>query len=265
MRNILNVENFTINLLLLLFPILLFSRTDNEFQRAFETNKEIYIGIKRLQINDLVVPTAALSLSITSSYYDSDVREYFQSNRSEFADIYFDVANYGGEPITIVLLPSAIYAAGSLFDEKELKATGRFAFHSILLSGATTFLVKSIVGRARPYKELGAGNFEHFTIDNDFSSYPSGHTTIAFALATVLADRIESNWATPLLYGFAASTGIARIYKDKHWLSDVILGAAIGTISAKAVLSAEKRRIDKNKSNTNNNSHYRIFSISLQL
>ena len=73
---------------------------------------------------------------------------------------------------------------------------------------------------------------------------PSGHTTVAFALATALADDIHRPWATVGLYTLAAGVGWSRINDNRHWLSDVAGGAILGITSAKLV-----------------NGHWRIFGL----
>jgi membrane-associated phospholipid phosphatase len=62
---------------------------------------------------------------------------------------------------------------------------------------------------------------------------PSGHTTIAFALATALSDDIKRTWASAGLYTLATGVGWARLNDNRHWLSDVAAGAALGITSAK--------------------------------
>jgi undecaprenyl-diphosphatase len=66
---------------------------------------------------------------------------------------------------------------------------------------------------------------------------PSGHATAAFAMATVLADRHpKQKW---LFYTLAASVAFARIQKERHFLSDVFVGGAIGMYGARRVLANE--------------------------
>jgi membrane-associated phospholipid phosphatase len=64
---------------------------------------------------------------------------------------------------------------------------------------------------------------------------PSGHTTMAFALATTLADDIHKTWASVGLYTMATGVGWSRVNDNKHWLTDIAAGAVIGVTSAKLV------------------------------
>ena len=95
---------------------------------------------------------------------------------------------------------------------------------SNLLAGGIVQGGKMITGRERP----------------DYSnnhSFPSGHTQTAFVAAEFLHQEYkdQSVWISIGGYGAATFAGIARVYKNKHWVSDVVAGAGIGILSTKAV------------------------------
>jgi membrane-associated phospholipid phosphatase len=72
-------------------------------------------------------------------------------------------------------------------------------------------------------------------------SFPSGHTTAAFAFAGALHRELRASqpraarWVVPALYTAAALTGVARMHADKHWASDVVMGAGVGVVSSHIV------------------------------
>lgn len=72
--------------------------------------------------------------------------------------------------------------------------------------------------------------------DSTNDSFPSGHTANAFFGATVLAEEYgdKSVWYTIGGYTVATTTGTFRMLNNRHWLSDVLIGAGIGILSAKA-------------------------------
>jgi len=88
--------------------------------------------------------------------------------------------------------------------------------------------VKLIVGRTRP--ELWLGPFHHARIAA--SSFPSGHTVGAFALAGVLVFLSPSLALRVMALLLAAGVGFARILAFRHWPSDVAASAAAGLIVA---------------------------------
>jgi membrane-associated phospholipid phosphatase len=106
----------------------------------------------------------------------------------------------------------------------------------VVVASAISSALKYAVGRERPYADADHDglDFHPFQgVSAGSPSFPSGHTTIAFALATSLGDAVGNNWVKAGLWGLATGTAWARLQLDQHWLSDVAVGAAIGIMSAK--------------------------------
>ena len=100
--------------------------------------------------------------------------------------------------------------------------------YAALEAGGTALLavtgLKYVFGRARPENELGNHAFKPFSTTAGYDSLPSGHTIIAWAVATPFAEEYDAPW----LYGVAAITNLARVGSRKHWLSDTVAGSALG-------------------------------------
>ncbi len=91
------------------------------------------------------------------------------------------------------------------------------------------------MGRHRPSKGNPADTFDGPSTSN--KSFPSGHTSTAFAIATVVASEYEYvPFVVPISYGIATMTGFSRMNDNKHWVSDVVLGAALGYFTSKTIL-----------------------------
>jgi membrane-associated phospholipid phosphatase len=104
-------------------------------------------------------------------------------------------------------------------------ATERIAF-SVVAASVTTFAVKKTVGRWRPDEAPGDPHrFDPFSVHE---SFPSGHTTAAFALVASLDAETRTRWVPILGYPAATLTGWSRVRDLRHWPSDVVAGAAIG-------------------------------------
>lgn len=150
--------------------------------------------------------------------------------------------NAVGQP-GVLLASVAMYGAGRLSGQPHLTSIGAHATQAIVLSGSVTMLLKIVAGRQRPYVQ--AGNNTEFDLlggrKGGRTSFPSGHTTAAFAFASAVSTDLHywrpevARVASPLLYVGAAAVGAARMYDDRHWVSDVVLGAAIGTIVGRMV------------------------------
>lgn len=173
---------------------------------------------------------------------DEDVRDMARRNRSSGGDDLASLANEAGRLQWAQVLTGALYVPGLLLGVDELRVTGRMLAQSLIYSGAVTMALRIAFGRNRPWSGEPSDSYEGWQFSNDIQSLPSGHTTVAFAMASVLAPRIAHPAASVLLYLVAASTGVARIYEDHHWLSDVLLGAAIGQAAGMYVTNREERR-----------------------
>jgi membrane-associated phospholipid phosphatase len=122
---------------------------------------------------------------------------------------------------------------GFAFHDQEAKDTAFDAAMSGLLSGAITDGLKIIVGRARPEQNLGAAHFDPFGGDK---SFPSGHSTTAFAIGSVIAAHSDQAWVKVSAYSIASLVAFSRVYHDAHWSSDVAAGALIGTAVGETVV-----------------------------
>lgn len=134
---------------------------------------------------------------------------------------------------------AALYLIGRADGQRRIQALGLHSVESILLASALGTGIKLTAGRQRPYADTANPyNFQLWRgLQGDkFRSFPSGHTTAAFAFASTLTRESQFWWphATwyvgTVFYGGASLIGISRIYNNMHWASDVMSGAAIGTI-----------------------------------
>ena len=120
------------------------------------------------------------------------------------------------------------FVIASLIEDKLICKDSQKA---ILLSGGVALALKFFIGQKRP---PGSVEYKPFTFDDQYFSMPSGHTATAFALATILANHDSGQKA--VLYSLSSLVGISRLYEDKHWFSNIVLGAFIGYYSARYVL-----------------------------
>lgn len=102
------------------------------------------------------------------------------------------------------------------YGDEDHRNTGKLLSSAYISSGIMTYGLKHVIRRKRPLDD---------TLGNP--SLPSGHATIAFSAATILGYRYPK-WRIPLYIG-AGLVGFSRIYLGRHYTSDVLAGAAIGT------------------------------------
>jgi membrane-associated phospholipid phosphatase len=128
-------------------------------------------------------------------------------------------------PVVAVGSAAVLYAYGRWGDPVLARRAGRAGISTLTAAGVTAG-IKLAFGRARPRDEPD----DPFQF-NPFSgngSFPSGHTTIAFAAAVALDRETTSGWVPWVVYPAAAMVGWARVQDLDHWASDVVAGAAVG-------------------------------------
>ena len=150
-----------------------------------------------------------------------------------------------GEPGSIIIA-GATYVYGRTEDSPRSAELGLRTIESIGAAGLTTVVIKAFAGRARPYVSSDTNphlyKFGRGFHDDNYTSFPSGHVTTAFAAASAASQEIGYLWPhashlwTPVLFTSASLVGVARIYEDKHWASDVVAGAAVGTLVSRVVV-----------------------------
>jgi len=148
---------------------------------------------------------------------------------------------YLADPGSIVIGVS-LYAIGRVANWRDVADLGLHGTEAVAISGLVTAVIKDVAGRARPYvsHDTSAHDFgfgRGFNKGGGYQSFPSGHTTAAFAAASVVTTESQRWWpdgvwfVAPTMYGGATLVGLSRMYNNAHWASDVAVGAAIGTFS----------------------------------
>jgi len=173
----------------------------------------------------------------------------FKRTSQTAANISSFITNTGGIYETITL--GAIGAYGFIFKNEKMKTTTFLASQAYLTSAGVGYAIKFLSGRQRPsvYSEdrvtanpTFKGPFADLGKDkngkNLNSSFPSGHTTVAFAAATVYAMEYRSKpWVPVVSYSAASLIGLSRLTENKHWATDVLVGSALGYLSGRQVVN----------------------------
>jgi len=137
-------------------------------------------------------------------------------------------ANNRNVIMTFAGLTASTYLYGKVSDNNKSVETSYLLAESFIFTAGIIELSKFIIGRARPYNNLGNRSFGLFNKHSSHHSMPSGHTGIAFAMANTLAMSSDSYIVKIPCYFLAGSAGLQRVGFDVHWTSDIIIGGLIG-------------------------------------
>jgi membrane-associated phospholipid phosphatase len=227
-----------------------FPKTLKQAGRNFlQDTGRIWSSPARLRKRD-VVPVFALAAGaavlIASDEAIRDGVQSYAANHAWVGDVSPVLTQLGGPAGFAVT--GAFFGAGLLFKDDRARDTGYLAASAVLQAVLVDNALKFLAGRRRPYVADGedhwGGPAAFFkTGGEDCRSFPSGHTAAAFALATVVSLQYRrSGWVPAVAYTLATGVGLSRIGLDKHWASDVFIGAAVGHFIGRLVVRDHTRR-----------------------
>ena len=191
-------------------------------------------GPFRIERGDLVPLTLGVAALGASFGLDRAIRNEARHHHGSLRDA-ADGVGYLGNAGVLLGLNVGFVAAGEGI--RQYDGTTRYRDAALVSTEAQALTLglsaslKAAIGRSRPGAGRGTSHFEPFGSD---ASFPSNHASQAFAVATVLADRF--GWEVGgVSYGAASLVGLSRLVLDKHWTSDVVAGALLGTLVGHAL------------------------------
>ena len=166
----------------------------------------------------------------TASFFalDEPVKNFFKKQNSNFNSDLSKIVKQYGEFYSPLIIGGGTYFGGIILNDEYTRLTGRMVIEAAAYSGILVTLIKMTTGRSRPYMNDGNHKFKLFESDEGSLSFPSGHSAMAFAISSVLANRINNTYVSIGLYFLSSLTALSRVYDNQHWISDVFLGSAIG-------------------------------------
>jgi len=197
---------------------------------------------------DVVRAVGFTGLTIAMFPIDRSIARRLTNERSK-ANKFLNNASKGVEVIAdpgSIVIGASLYVIGRATHHYGIEDLGWHGTEAVLLGSSITWVLKGLTGRARPFATADTTAHD-FKFGGGFGnadrqSFPSGHTTAAFAAAAAVTSEAERAWpghfwlVAPAMFGGASLVGVSRMYHDKHWASDVVLGAAVGTFSGLKVV-----------------------------
>ncbi len=192
-----------------------------------------------------------VALEIALSFADEKIQENALALRTQsktVRDVNEYVTQFGGLYEVYTLVGMGTF--GYVFKKPKMLTTTFLATQAYLTGGAVEGVVKILTGRQRPDFLLNSAGKVDPTFHGPFSttrdiygnkvngSWPSGHTTVAFAAATVFAMEYKDKPLIPIIsYSVATLIGLSRMVENRHWFSDVVAGAALGFLTGRQVVN----------------------------
>ena len=237
-----NVYNENAPITFSTYFILLGSDLKQQFTAPFhQTGKEwIRIGV-------YTAGMAAISKLADEPVQRFAVKIYDSSEAAKNISSY---ATRFGDPYQLYVL-AALGTYGFAFSNKKMQTTTLLATQSYLIAEVLNRTIKFVTGRQRPAyydpkhpepepKFHGPSVYVGKDLNGNklYGSFPSGHTMNAFAIATVYAMEYKNKpWVPAIAYSAASLVGLSRIVQNKHWTTDVLVGATLGYLDGRQVVN----------------------------
>jgi membrane-associated phospholipid phosphatase len=225
-----NLRSTTFVLALLVCSQQLLAQESSDHVRLFRSrDAELALGVAALTV---------ATMSIDESLARSLQRPSVQSNQflKGTSNVFSNLGFPGSAMIT-----AGTYFLGLGKHSRPIAALGMHTGEAIVLGGVLAEGLQMTIGRARPQRDINASrdfSFGKGFSNDDYTSLPSAHVTVAFAAATAASHEVGRSWpgaskyVTPITYTAATLVGASRMYKNKHWASDVVAAAGLGSYSA---------------------------------
>ncbi len=211
-------------------------------QNVLDSLNSTEIKNYNFRLKKIILPSILIGYGVWAT--DNDQLEFFNNEIKE------EVSEHIDDKISVddfsQYMPMAAIFTLDLFNTKgknQIKDKALITATSILIMASTVSILKKVSQVERPD-------------GSSYSSFPSGHTATAFMGAELLYQEYKdvSIWYGVAGYIVASGTGVFRMFNNRHWFSDVVTGAGIGILSAKAgywLFPTVKKIVFKKQSKSN--------------
>jgi hypothetical protein len=202
------------------------------YHNVIADQKHIWSFPARLVQGKNLVPTAAV-LGTTGGLLLLDPHEAGYFRQSTTFHGFRNVITGNGTAIGMGAVPASLYMIGLFRKDSKMQSTGLLAGEALADIAIVQTVLKDVTRRVKPSRYPASGWFGSKGPPTSYlrgnGSFPSGHSMAAFAVATVVARRYGNHrWVPYAAYGLASLVGFSRLTINVHFLSDVVMGGAIG-------------------------------------
>ena len=208
-------------------------KPDKEYITSYWTvTKNIVTGPARWNKKEWIITGSIIAGGALLYAYDDEIRDAFQRNKSTGLD---NFSKYAIEPWGSGLYPAILfggyYIYGLAANDHKARQIALGGTQAFVMAAISSQILKHIFHRHRPSQDSPPNPYlwEWPFKGWNYTSFPSGHTTAAFAIAAMMQQVYKDKlWVGILSYGLATGVGLSRVYDNVHWSSDVLVGAALG-------------------------------------
>jgi membrane-associated phospholipid phosphatase len=216
----------------------------SSFMRAYASSywtdtKSVFTNPFHWKKSQIIAAAAVTAGTIgLIAFGDKPIQQFFHHNESNFISktSYYFFSPLGSGLIGIPTL-GIFYASGVIWKNKKAKETALKGLESYVITVVFTNVIKEVTHRHRPYQDATpdphiwegpfswGGTYGLF----GYNSFPSGHSSAIFSIATVIGlEYWDTKWVPAVCFSLAGFTALYRLAVNDHWASDVLFGSALG-------------------------------------
>ncbi len=214
---------------------------NKKYLRSYFTDADDYLlSPFRWNKHQWLAASAVAGAGVAVYLSDAAIRDAFLNHNPDFLKdmnkYFFDPAGLG---LWVAPVVGVMYFAG----DERAKGTSLAVVKAWTYSAGTAMTMKYTFQRARPSQHYPPDPRQWEGLFGSWknTAFPSGHSTLAFTMATVFASEYKDvKWVPPLSYTLATLAALSRIQHGDHWPSDVLIGAALGYATGKFIHRTSK-------------------------
>jgi membrane-associated phospholipid phosphatase len=217
------------------------------FKSYLTDTRDIVISPARWNKYQWIAVSGVIVLGVVFYTQDAAIQKVVQKNQAFYLN---DISNYGlerlGSGLYTIPALGLLYGVGAIIKNDKARYTALKGVEAYLLAFVFDQALKQLTHRHRPYQNDPPNPYiwEGPFVMPSNSSFASGHSASAFAVATVVATAYSKTvWVPVLCYTFAGLTAASRVYQNDHWFSDVFIGSAIGFAIGRTIMNNHIKKL----------------------
>lgn len=218
---------------------------DKEYFSSFYRDNKTLLGAPaRWEISDFWKAGLFAGTVYFLTTQDGEINNFFQSYRSAATNNISELVRPLGNGLVVIGMESTWYAISRMKKDGRSQHIALVAVKTTTLTAVYGFAIKHLTHRSRPFQNHNYKEWEGPFGNTDYTSFPSGHSLFSFGLATIISEQYHNRWVSAGAYTLATIISLSRIHDEKHWMSDVVTGAILGTVIARTIYNKNKWKVE---------------------
>ena len=168
--------------------------------------------------------------TVIISATDRETSNFFRQQDDSFPQPIQEFGFYFASPQNYLMANAGLYGFGLLTKNEQIRKTSVLIISSSITAGYLQIFARTAFGRARPFSGDDPYTFKPFAGNEDYFSFPSGHTVLGITMAHSIAKQFDNTWTKIGIYSIGSIPALTRLMDGAHWLSDVAFGAALSIV-----------------------------------